>query len=179
MAIDKIDEKKIDLLITNSNNIKLKYIKTKEKEKELRNKIESTLKNGGNVVLTCSSTARMYELLLFVLGLFPTKGPWNGPLYLLHTFMGLLHLAHSQIEFMAENLTEEFYLNGENPFRLFIEHNRHEEKIFNSEVKLCRAFDENEIRTPGKLVITNLPNLFYGTGRVINNIVLEQIFRNC
>lgn len=160
------DEKKIDLLITSSNNIKLEYRKIKDKENELKQYIEYASKNNGSVILTSASTSRMYELLLFVLNIWSNKGPWSGPLYLYHNFMGLLHLAHSQLEFMSDSMTDDFYTNGDNPFRHFIEQNRHEEKLFNADVKLCRSPNDIDLKAPGKLIITNMSNLFFGSAGV-------------
>ena len=160
------DEKNIDLLITNSNNIKTEYKRLKDKENELKFHIERSMKEQGNVILTCASTSRMYEVLLFVLNLWPNKGPWTGPVYFFHNFMGLFHLAHSQLEFMSDSMTDDFYSNGDNPFRHFIEQNRHEEKLFNADVKLCRAATEVDANATGKLIITNMSNLFFGSASV-------------
>ena len=165
MNFMNFDEKNIDLLITNSNNIKYEYRKIKDKENELRASIESSIKNNGNVILSCASTSRMYEALLFALSLWPSK-IWTGPVYFYHNFMGLFHLAHSQLEFMSDSMTDDFYSNGDNPFRHFIEQNRHEEKLFNADVKLCRSPSEVDSKATGKLIITNMSNLFFGNATV-------------
>jgi len=163
MDFSHFDEKNIDLLITNSNNIRLEYKKVKDRETDLRNYIEYAAKNHGNVILACASTSRMYEVLLFTLKLWQAKAPWDGPVHFYHNFMGLFHLAHSQLEFMSDSMTDEFYSNGDNPFRHFIEQNRHEEKLYNADVKLCRSPADVNLSTPGKLIITNMSNLFFGS----------------
>jgi len=164
MDFSHFDEKNFDLLITNSNNVRLEYKKVKDKETDLRNYIEYAAKNHGNVILACASTSRMYELLLFTLKLWQAKAPWDGPVHFYHNFMGLFHLAHSQLEFMSDPMTDEFYSNGDNPFRHFIEQNRHEEKLYNADVKLCRSPEDVNLNTSGRIIITNLSNLFFGSG---------------
>ena len=47
MDFSHFDEKHFDLLITNSNNIRLEYKKVKDKETDLRNYIEYAAKNNG------------------------------------------------------------------------------------------------------------------------------------
>lgn len=163
MDFSHFDEKNFDLLITNSNNIRLEYKKVKDRETDLRNYIEYAAKNHGNVILACASTSRMYEVLLFTLKLWKDKAPWDGPVHFYHNFMGLFHLAHSQLEFMSDSMTDEFYSNGDNPFRHFIEQNRHEEKLYNADVKLCRSPADVNLSTPGKIIITNMSNLFFGS----------------
>lgn len=168
MNIAKFDEKIIDLLITNSNNISMEYKKLRDKEKKIKTILESSLKNNGNVIIACPSAAKIYDVLLLLLDLWPTKVPCNDPIYICHTFEGLIQIAHSQIEFLRETITEEFYSNAVNPFKLFLTSNKHDEELekkFNS-VKLCRSISENEMKANGKLIITSILNMLYGDQRV-------------
>ena len=96
MDLSNIDEKNMDILITGSNHISIKFEKNRQQEKLLKEKIEQSLKNDGNVILTCDSNSRMYELLFKILNLWPDDSiPYRGPVYLYHNFRGFYRLAHS------------------------------------------------------------------------------------
>ena len=94
-----------------------------KKEREDYNKIiESvitTLRNGGNVLIPCETAGRTLEWLqIFSKYWYDNKIGLYHLIYLSHMSNNTLEFARSQLEWMNDNLSENFYNGKLNPFTL-------------------------------------------------------------
>ena len=86
MDLENLKSKKnIDLCIMNEDNLLYPQMPLKEFESGLRATIEQfVIKGENNIVLSCSTSSRMYEVAYIIGGIARDNPTWTGACYVLH-----------------------------------------------------------------------------------------------
>ncbi len=135
---------------------KKKKDKDKDESQQLIKSIMETVRNEGNVLLPCETAGRVLELLQILSKHWMEEkiGQYHL-IFLSHMAHNVLEYAQSQLEWMSDSLTKEFYDGKANPFEL-------------KRVKVVTSTSQLDRHFPGpKVVIATDPSLSYGLSKEI------------
>ena len=66
LNLEQFQSDKIDLLITNSNNVGGKYTNIDKIDKTIDDNLQQCLKEKGRTIIVCSNLSRIYEVLITI-----------------------------------------------------------------------------------------------------------------
>lgn len=115
-ALEKIGHPSV--LITDSQNASIAVKPKREREKEFLEMILNTLRNEGDVLIPCDTSARVLELL-FCINRYWEHSKLSYPIvFLSNTSDSTVNIARSQLEWMTDTIVNNFTNNRDNAFDL-------------------------------------------------------------
>lgn len=143
------------LLITDAYNARYQQARRRARDEKLMTNILQTLRNNGNVLVTCDSAGRVLELAHMLDQLWKNKdsGLLAYSLAMLNNFgYNVVEFAKSMIEWMSDKLMKSFEGARNNPFQF-------------KHVQLCHTLAELAAITGPKVVLASTPDMESGFTR--------------